>query len=498
MASGFDALLEPGRLREFSVGRATVADVLARIVLAAPDGVPQVDIASGAGSGLAELPQGSVSRASSLLLSLGLLARDNPRVERPGRPIIPLRLGSGWAVVGVRIRHRGGRPAELTGVLTPLGGSPEEPAGRGREKQLRVAVSGAEDPEALVKIITTMVKKLTRGEKRRVLGVGVQLGGHVHRGRVIVVPSAPAAAPGGYPLGHQLSKALHGQPTVVDKDANALAVLEIWRKDPDSNAPRLPQRHFAVVAVFEETVRGALVIDRRVYRGGHGLAGEIGHLTVDHSRPHRARPSRPDGAELRDGQGPGDGAGPGDGPALTAKGFDDPCWCAAASARPGGSGYGHVDALATPTRIAGELGIEPAQLPAAAREPGTDERGRPTPAGAVFQAAGQGLGRGIAAMLNVANPGNLLLLLPPELATAAEGSAGARYTLAVETALDQDCFATAAADARAGRARLRVESLDPDDAATGARAAAACVLDSFIAHARGEDTESLTEAARTG
>jgi hypothetical protein len=53
-------------------------------------------------------------------------------------------------------------------------------------------------------------------------------------------------------------------------------------------------------------------------------------------------------------------------------------------------------------------------------------------------------------------------------------------------------------DARAGRAALLVESTDHDPF-TGARAAATCVLDSFLAHARGEDTESLadTSQART-
>ena len=85
MASGFDAVLDPAQLKEFGVGQKTVADVLARVVMAAPDGVPRVDIAKGPMlPGLAELPQGSVSRAASLLLQLGLLTEENRRVERPG------------------------------------------------------------------------------------------------------------------------------------------------------------------------------------------------------------------------------------------------------------------------------------------------------------------------------------------------------------------------------------------------------------------------------
>jgi len=469
MASGFDALLDPGRLKEFGVGRGTVADVLSRIVMAAPDGVPQVDIASGTTlPGLAELPQGSVSRASSLLVRLGMLTREEPRVERPGRPIIPLRLGPGFVLAGVEIRHRGQRPAEVAGVLAPLDGTREAEG-----KQVSRDLKGSEDYQELVRTIAGVVRELTKGETRKVLGVGVELGGHVHQGTVMAVPSPAGDA---FPLAEQVSRALGGLPTVMENDVNARAVMEIWKKDPASNKLRFPQQHFAVVAVFDEGVGAALVIDRKLYRGGHGMAGEIGHLTVDHSRPYGTTPSGGGRSKPR------------------LKGFDDPCPCARTSQRTEGAGYGHVDALATPTRIAGELGIRFSRFAAAAREPGTDESGNQTRAGEVFRTAGQALGRGIAALLNIANPGNLLLLLPPELVSPAAGTAAAQYRQAVEAALDKDCFSTAAADARAGRASLFVEPVDPEDAYQGARAAAACVLNSFIARAWGNDTGTLAEA----
>jgi predicted NBD/HSP70 family sugar kinase len=469
MASGFDAVLDPAQLKEFGVGQKTVADVLARVVMAAPDAVPRVDIAKGPMlPGLAELPQGSVSRAASLLLKLGLLTEEDRRVERPGRPIIPLRLGSKWIMVGVSIRHRGGRPVEVAGVVTALDGTL-------RDKSKKENLSGSEDHEVLVKIVADMVRRLIKDEQRRVLGVGVELGGHVHQGTVILVPSSAANRWPVFPLGEMLSKELSGLPTVVENDVNARAVREIWKKDPDSHELRFPQPHFAVVAVLEEGVGGALVIDRKIYRGGCGMAGEIGHLTVDYSRPHGRRPSGPGNAESG------------------SRGFDDPCPCADTAATPAriaGRGYGHVDALATPARIAGELGI---QFQQAAQEPGTGPGGNQTRAGKAFAAAGEALGRGIAAMLNITNPASLLLLLPPELTRPAEGTAAAEYLRAVERALDKDCFSSAAADARAGRATLLAEPADPSDAFEGAQAAATCVLDSFIAHARGEETESLAE-----
>jgi len=472
MTAGFGALLDPTQLKEFGVGQKTVADVLARVVMAAPDAVPRVDIAKGPMlSALADLPQGSVSRSASLLLKLGLLTEEDRRVERPGRPIIPLRLGSKWIMVGVSIRHRGGRPAEVAGVVTALDGTLQD-------KSEKEKLNGSEDHEVLVKIIADMVQRLIKDEQRDVLGVGVELGGHVHRGTVIFVPSSAANRWPVFPLGEMLSKELSGLSTVVENDVNARAVREIWNKDPDSHELRFPQPHFAVVAVLDEGVGGALVIDRKIYRGGCGMAGEIGHLTVDYSRPRRRRSSRPGNAESG------------------AAGFDDPCPCADAAATPGGlqgRGYGHVDALATPARIAGELGIGFSQ---AAQEPSTGPGGSQTRAGEVFGTAGEALGRGIAAMLNITNPASLLVLLPPELARPVEDTAAAEYLRAVERALAEDCFSSAAADARSGRATLLVQPTGPSGAFEGAQAAATCVLDSFIAYARGEDTESLAEAPK--
>jgi ROK family len=475
--TSFDAVLDPDQLKKVGVSKKTVADVLARVVMAAPEGVPQVDIASGTmHPGLAELPQGSVSRASKLLISLKLLEQEHRRVVRPGRPIIPLRLGPGWSLVGIKIRHHGGRPVEVAGVLTPLDGST-------LDAKTSRKLSGSEDNKALVGITADIVEELTKADNRKVLGVGVALGGHVHQGSIVTVPSSDDSA---FPLGEQLSQALWGRPTVVENDVNAHAVSEIWKKDtsvtdPDTHQLRFPQPHFAVVAVFDEGVGGALVIDRKLYRGGHGMAGEIGHVTVDYSRPHRAR----NGHQAK--RGPG------------LKGFDDPCPCADGPAAPadgGGRGYGHVDAIATPARITGELGLPSSGFQHAAEQPGTRPDGSLTREGEAFRTAGQALGRGIAAMLNITNPASLLLLLPPELANPAEHTAAAEYRTAVEKTLDKDSFSTAAIDARAGRESLLTESVDPDDVIQGAQAAATCVLDSFISYARGEDTESLAEAAR--
>jgi hypothetical protein len=201
------------------------------------------------------------------------------------------------------------------------------------------------------------------------------------------------------------------------------------------------------------------------YRGGRGMAREIGHLTVDYSRPAGRPLVRP---EPR-------------GPALVRCPARARCggWLGDATARAGTS------ALASPARIAGEFhrvrGLRAVpRRPAVARRltrAGGFRRGRAGPAGVPRDAQRR-------------QPGQLAA--PPALASPAEGSNAAEYTRAVERALDRDCFSSAAADARAGRPTLLTESTGPYPF-TGAQAAAVCVLDSFLAYTRGEDTESLAD-----
>ncbi len=63
-------------------------------------------------------------------------------------------------------------------------------------------------------------------------------------------------------------------PLLVDNDANCLALAEYFAQCAD--------RYSSVMAVIMGTGMGSgLVLDRKLYRGPSGSAGEIGHTTVD-------------------------------------------------------------------------------------------------------------------------------------------------------------------------------------------------------------------------
>lgn len=429
MSPAFEALLNREWLREQSVSRETVAEVLARVVAAAPDPVPRVDIADGTMlTGAPRLPHVSVSRASNVLIRLNLLQELGAAAGRPGRPVIPLRLSPEWALAGVQIRQSDGRPVEAVGALIALDGTPI-----GTPVAEKVFVPG--DDTELLDTVASVVEQLRKLAPGRLLGLGV--------GFADPSFSRTAAERQAVLFRDALTRRL-GMPAVVETAVNARAVLAAWRRDPNSKKLKFPQPHLAVVGVFSDWVSGTLLIDRKIHRGSRGSAGGIGHLTVDYTRPRG-----------------------GHAPAPRAPGFDDPCSC--------GRAYGHVATLATPARIAGEVGMA---FETAACQP----RSGGSPVTAAFATAGDALGRGVSAVLDIADPEQLLLLLPAALANAEDGTAAAAYKVALANAVGM----YSAAAGLGSQPPLIIEAMDPDDDARGARAAAACVLDSFIAYARGD------------
>lgn len=71
-----------------------------------------------------------------------------------------------------------------------------------------------------------------------------------------------------------VEKALNAEmPVMIENDANAFAFGESYRNQETKAGVTL-------FMVIESGVGGGIVIDGKLYRGGHGLAGEIGHVHV--------------------------------------------------------------------------------------------------------------------------------------------------------------------------------------------------------------------------
>jgi glucokinase len=151
-------------------------------------------------------------------------------------------------------------------VPTPTGRAPNQPAGT-----------------AVVEAIADVVAQLDRAVGTAAapalhtppLGVGAP-GMLDRQGRLRFSPNLPQAHGVDWRL--LIGERLPGRPIVIENDAN-LAVLAEHRLGAAQG-----YRHVLMVTLGTG-IGGGLVVDGRVEVGGHGFAGEVGHMVVDPAGP---------------------------------------------------------------------------------------------------------------------------------------------------------------------------------------------------------------------
>lgn len=135
-------------------------------------------------------------------------------------------------------------------------------------------------PQACLEIVDEQVRRALQQKGlsfEQVLAIGVGVPGPVLAEAGIV--SAPPIMPGwdGFPIRDHLH-GLWGCPVSLNNDAE-LGALGEWA----FGAGRA-RRHMAYIKVGSGIGAG-LILDGRIYRGARGLAGEIGHLTIEQNGP---------------------------------------------------------------------------------------------------------------------------------------------------------------------------------------------------------------------
>lgn len=221
---------------------------------------------------LTGLSQSTISKAVKPMLAAGYLVEGSEQVEGPGRPIVPLQVNTErHYVLGVKVTG-----TEAIGVLT-------DPQGRVLAAERRpLAGPGLEDVVADVAALADALRHERPEYADEAEGLGVCLAGHVD-GRTGTLRYSPVFGWHDVPLA-QLLEERTGLVTVVENDVNALAVAEQW-----FGAGRdVPE--FAIVTVGAGIGCG-LIVDGELVHGASGMAGELGHITVD-----------PDGAPCRCGK----------------------------------------------------------------------------------------------------------------------------------------------------------------------------------------------------
>ena len=210
------------------------------------------------------LSAAAVTKAVRPLMELGYVVEDPNEGARSalGRPANPVRVDGGRAFfIGVKVTGD-----EIIAVLADL---------CCRVRVARHLALANREPEAVLPSITALVQELlteAEGFGAPVRGLGVAVSGDVDRADGVVRYS-PFLEWRDLPLAEILGTAT-GLPVTVDNDVRALTVAEQWF------GAGVGLSSFALVTVGAGVGCG-LVVHGRVVSGAHGVAGEIGHLSID-------------------------------------------------------------------------------------------------------------------------------------------------------------------------------------------------------------------------
>jgi glucokinase len=145
-----------------------------------------------------------------------------------------------------------------------------------REHQIATVAEGG--PEHVMDRIAEAVRSLLSPGDERIIGIGIGSPGMISldRRRVIRPPNLFGWID--VPLAAALEERL-GYPVFLDNDANAAGLGSAFH-----GAGR-PYASFIMVTLGTG-VGGAIIHEKRLFRGANGGAGELGHVSVDHEGPY--------------------------------------------------------------------------------------------------------------------------------------------------------------------------------------------------------------------
>ncbi len=128
--------------------------------------------------------------------------------------------------------------------------------------------------DKVIKSLTIVAKK----ENLNVSAVGMGVAGLVDPKTDILVSSPTMVSMEGVNFRAEIEQ-ISGLPTVVSNDANSAGYAE-WRLGSDKDT------HSAVALFVGTGVGGAIILDKKLYLGKDGVAGEVGHLVVAQEGPN--------------------------------------------------------------------------------------------------------------------------------------------------------------------------------------------------------------------
>jgi predicted NBD/HSP70 family sugar kinase len=219
------------------------------------------------------LSRSTVSSLVSDLQAHGLIVEhsdpDAPASMATGRPPTLLSLDrSAGAVVGIDFGHD-----RIHAAVSDLSRTVLAEAVRAEDVD--------HDAEGALDTAAELVEELldeTGLASSDVIGIGMALSGPIDHDRGAVRPTAILPGWEGLAVAAEMSRRLGDLPVHLDNDANLGALAEVTL-----GAARDARN--AVYVMVSSGIGAGLIVDGRPYRGGRGMAGEVGHVLVDESGP---------------------------------------------------------------------------------------------------------------------------------------------------------------------------------------------------------------------
>jgi glucokinase len=157
-----------------------------------------------------------------------------------------------------------------------LGGTNFRAAAIDRQGKILERISGPTggSREAILGGMVTAIERLRENRRGdQLAGIGVAIAGfiHIEKGLILTAPNIPSFA--NFPARDALQERLKA-PVVLENDANAAALGEKWigaGRDVDD----------LILLTLGTGIGGGIIAGGRVLHGSQGMAGEMGHITVN-------------------------------------------------------------------------------------------------------------------------------------------------------------------------------------------------------------------------
>ncbi len=190
------------------------------------------------------------------------------------------RAGAGRPAVGLQLAPQGPAGLGLEINVDYVAGCVVDQTGAVRQYEVRRSDQRGRNPGEVIDEVASLARDLRRAAR------GVPIGGAALAVPGLVADGVLRRAPNLGWADLDLHRALRGRPAVrdielftVDNEANLAALGELYAWAPATERPS-----FLYVS-GEIGIGAGIVLDGRLFRGGRGYGGELGHVTVDPDGP---------------------------------------------------------------------------------------------------------------------------------------------------------------------------------------------------------------------